>query len=179
MISVLRFESHFLMIPRNFSTVVALAQIMTRMNLKISGEPVTTGRAFSVAFGVIITVCFLCMNVLLLTLPINSPFINYFFLVSFDLICFIFFTVILSRVRKNVRIKYSIPESGTCAPDWEDLCCSLLCTFCTLTQLLRHTADYDTYRALCCSANGLPTHVKLPLPASSPRKSQYVTFRTP
>jgi hypothetical protein len=45
---------------------------------------------------------------------------------------------------------HSIP-GGCC----DDCCCSLFCMQCSICQLSRHTADYKTYPAGCCTDNGL------------------------
>ena len=34
-----------------------------------------------------------------------------------------------------------------------------------MAQMGRHTADYDTYRAACCTDTGLPNHVEVKLPS--------------
>jgi Cys-rich protein (TIGR01571 family) len=60
--------------------------------------------------------------------------------------------------RAHVRSKYAIPESEQCPRGCEDLCCSLVCPCFTAAQLLRHTTDYDTYDAKCCTETGLPAH---------------------
>lgn len=69
-------------------------------------------------------------------------------------IIFAIFTIIIAtRTRRRIRAKYGIPAKncGEC----EDFCCSLWCTCCTLSQMARHTADYETYAARCCSETGL------------------------
>ena len=35
------------------------------------------------------------------------------------------------------------------------------CSCCTVAQMARHTADYETYAARCCSDTGLPPNVQL------------------
>jgi Cys-rich protein (TIGR01571 family) len=58
------------------------------------------------------------------------------------------------KTREFIRNKYSIPEQN-CA-GCEDCCCSFWCSCCTIAQMARHTADYDTYRAAACTETGLP-----------------------
>jgi hypothetical protein len=69
------------------------------------------------------------------------------------------------RTRGYVRETYRIPE-GPCSlvPGCEDLCCSYLFPCCTVAQMLRHTADYDTYNAVCCSDTGLGARAPPTLP---------------
>jgi len=59
-----------------------------------------------------------------------------------------------------VRSKYAIPGHEGCpAGGCEDGCCALCCPCLTVAQIMRHTTDYDTYRAEWFSATGLPDHV--------------------
>ena len=74
---------------------------------------------------------------------------------------FIFFgysVYAITKTRKFLRNKYAIQESF-CKNGCEDFCCALMCPCCTVTQMARHTADYNTYRGVCCSDTGLPDHV--------------------
>lgn len=73
------------------------------------------------------------------------------------MIVFAIFTMILVyRTRKHIREKYSIPEQN--CKGCEDCCCAYFCTCCTVAQMARHTADYETYAGLCCSETGMPPH---------------------
>lgn len=154
---------------------------MTRINLKWSGHPASLGdKPPSIGFAVITSICIFCTNSLLLTLPFQSSLTNYLLVGAVNAICFCIFIVLVYRVRQNIRHKYAIPVNNRCFLGCEDICYSTFCTVCAITQMARHTAEYDTYRAHCCSATGLPPHVKLPLPPPSSRsKNMYVPFRTP
>ena len=66
----------------------------------------------------------------------------------------IYMLVLLIRTRAHVRHRYNIPE--THCRGCEDCCCAVFAPCCTTLQLARHTADYDTYHAACCSETGLP-----------------------
>ena len=66
---------------------------------------------------------------------------------------FILFIVLLARTRYRIRSRYAIPERN--CSGCEDCCCALWCTCCTVSQMARHTADYENYAALCCSETGL------------------------
>lgn len=72
----------------------------------------------------------------------------------------LYFIFLLVKIRLSIRAKYGIPTQ-CCKRVWpaEDVCCALCCTCCVVTQMARHTADYNTYRGVCCSLTGLPTHV--------------------
>jgi len=68
----------------------------------------------------------------------------------------IFIVTVVVKTRKRIRQKYGIPaqDCGGC----EDCCCAYWCTCCTIAQMARHTANYETYAAQCCSETGLPQH---------------------
>ena len=61
------------------------------------------------------------------------------------------------HTRAAVREHYSIPERQACR-GCEDCCCSVFCSCCTIAQMMRHTTDYETYPAACCTETGLPAH---------------------
>jgi hypothetical protein len=74
-----------------------------------------------------------------------------------DVLRFLFWTymlVLLIRARAYVRRLYSIPEQN--CTGCEDCCCSFWLPCCTALQIARHTADYDTHGASCCTETGLP-----------------------
>ena len=63
------------------------------------------------------------------------------------------------KVRRHVRAKYAIPERPILPPGGEDIFCAVCLTPCTIMQMMRHTADYRTYRSTCCTSTGLPDNV--------------------
>jgi Cys-rich protein (TIGR01571 family) len=69
----------------------------------------------------------------------------------------LFAVYVVWKTRAYIREKYSIP--ARCCGECEDCCCSFWCTCCTIGQMARHTADYETYAAICCNDTGLPSHV--------------------
>jgi hypothetical protein len=50
----------------------------------------------------------------------------------------------LVGTRQHVREQYFIPEGQECWKGYEDLCLSCFCTCCVISQIDRHTGDYDT-----------------------------------
>ena len=66
--------------------------------------------------------------------------------------------VVVTNARGYIRHKYSIPGDAC----W-DCCTSLWCTCCVVSQMARHTADYDSYTAACCTGNGLPLDAPSPV----------------
>lgn len=73
---------------------------------------------------------------------------------------YIFLIVLMIKTRMYIRNKYNIRNTH-CQGSCEDVCCVILCGCCTVAQMARHTADYETYAARCCSETGLPPNVRL------------------
>jgi Cys-rich protein (TIGR01571 family) len=71
----------------------------------------------------------------------------------------ILLVVIMARARIRIRSRYGIPER-TCHGG-EDCCCAFWCSCCTISQMARHTADYENYPARCCSETGLSPNAPL------------------
>jgi len=65
----------------------------------------------------------------------------------------ILFVALAARTRGRIRSRYGIPERD--CRGCEDCCCAFWCGCCTVSQMARHTADYENYAALCCSETGL------------------------
>eukprot|EP00970_Alexandrium_tamarense_P012339 scaffold2861_cov209-Alexandrium_tamarense.AAC.1 len=80
-------------------------------------------------------------------------------LVLFNVITWIYLMNITKNVRESIRNKYQIPEERCIG--CEDCMCATFCTSCTICQMGRHTADFETYRASCCTKTGLPRNVEL------------------
>jgi len=87
---------------------------------------------------------------------------------------YVFCGIMMMRTRYYLRSRYHIPKTvgflQNCTgfdhicgnrAECEDCVCSFVCQCCTASQMLRHTADYDTYKATCCTATGLPSHVPI------------------
>ena len=75
-----------------------------------------------------------------------------------DLGCIAYFYMLLISTRKIIRKNFDIPqEQCTTIPD---IYPSLCFTCCTISQMGRHTAEYRTYRSMCCTDTGLPMHVE-------------------
>ncbi|EJK48307.1 hypothetical protein THAOC_32909 [Thalassiosira oceanica] len=61
---------------------------------------------------------------------------------------------VILKTRLHIRERSRIPETRCCG--CEDCCCALWCGCCAVAQMARHTADYETCAAKCCSETGLP-----------------------
>ncbi|KAL7548881.1 hypothetical protein ACHAWF_012144 [Thalassiosira exigua] len=147
--------------------LILAGQVMHRLKLTWFGNPAAAEQT-SATFHILlrITVAYFFVTELLKWLPVEY-FDEYGQLTTAGLavmytrdilnLLFTFFTVVVVyKTRKHIREKYSIPEAQ-CA-GCEDCCCAAFCTCCAVAQMARHTADYDTYPALCCSETGLGPH---------------------
>ena len=65
----------------------------------------------------------------------------------------IYILIVAIKTRAYVRNKYAIPEQ--CCSGCEDCCLVFWCGCCSVSQMLRHTADYRSYNAACCTETGL------------------------
>jgi len=74
-----------------------------------------------------------------------------------DVVLIYYFLFLMIKTRQEMRKMYYIP--GRCFLG--DFYVSLLCTPCALSQMERHTADYETYRGRCCSETGLPPQIEV------------------
>jgi Cys-rich protein (TIGR01571 family) len=153
---------------------IAAGQVISRLNLTWMGRPGTihtTAGAFRklmyMAFSFWFTRIFLLLVIAILDPNVDSaewqdpPPIYYFFVAVDDLLAYMYlaFTVILLKnLRSQVRSKYAIPETDSCPTGCEDTCCSLFCPCLVVSQMMRHTADYDAYGGRCCTETGLPNH---------------------
>jgi Cys-rich protein (TIGR01571 family) len=155
-------------------TLVGAGQVATRLHLTYRGEPgrpSVTSLAFrklvSIVLSFWVTRLIMLMIITVLDPNVDSlewvepPTSYYVFCAIDDLLAYIYlgFTVLVLRnLRSHVRSAYAIPEEGYCVGGCEDTCCSLTCPCLVIGQLLRHTADYESYGARGCSATGLVGH---------------------
>jgi Cys-rich protein (TIGR01571 family) len=70
-----------------------------------------------------------------------------------------FIVFVAQSTRSSLREKFLIREER--CNDLEDICCATMCLPCTVSQMSRHTANYDDYEAVCCSKTGLPDGVRV------------------
>jgi hypothetical protein len=162
---------------------VLLAQVMTRLKLNWNGEAGNKGNTFKVIVGIWIVgelyvslasfvsvLLYYLMTHPLKRIPVtlvrcvldfgindgNAQILQkviFFLNISF----FIFITVLAVRTRSYLRVRSNIPERNCVG--CEDCCCVFWCGCCTLTQMARHTYDFDTYRAVCCNSTGMTSGV--------------------
>jgi len=134
-------------------TPIGMAQIMQRLRLTWLGLPgprTSTQYTFNI---VLVMVCSYLVYSQSLYLYGETGGSVYFFRI-FGSIMFTFWSIYaLYKTRRTVRQKYSIPEER--CEGFEDLYCSIFCSCCTVAQIARHTGDYDTNQAMCCTSTGL------------------------
>lgn len=160
---------------RVVSFSVALSQIMARMRLTSDGRSAASLNSRIRVKSVLgLTIGFISLNALLVYVLVLSPQIAQIEIGMFCLglillqtpILYCFYHMLI-KTRRAVRRTYKIQEEGF--EGFEDMIVSIWCTCCALTQMGRHTADYNTYRALWCTDTGLPDHLEVNLPADSPQ----------
>mmetsp|Transcript_37637 Transcript_37637/g.82428 ORF Transcript_37637/g.82428 Transcript_37637/m.82428 type:complete len:357 (+) Transcript_37637:154-1224(+) len=151
--------------------LVGIGQVNTRMRLTWLGTR-ATARQVGSTFAVLVAITlinFVVTNVLnyLGHRYGGSNIDNIYYRIgsTFSLCVMLFRVYSIATTRRKVRKKYDIPPSACargcccgCCRSCDDLCAALLCSCCSTAQMLRHTADYETYRSVCCSSNGLPAN---------------------
>lgn len=162
---------------------LALGQVMTRMNLDWTGAPVPTDRRAAgwspLKVMVALAAAYYAMHVLVDSIiqvamvppletdtgteaPPDLP-VWAIVLVAFRGLLAIAYSVYvlfaLVRTRMYIRNKYKIRREQNYCCGADDCCVSFWCGCCTVSQMYRHTADYDVYSAVCCTETGLSPHI--------------------
>lgn len=152
---------------------MAAGQVIRRLKLNALGRPGPVSQT-EIAFKIILLVVTVYMTIYIglyfVLLYLSPPglgdptypgpvaFSDSYMLVAWirsiwHYIYVIVLTVVLFNLRGYVRRRYAIPGSETM-----DCCCSFWCPCLVVTQLMRHTTDYEMYPSFCCSETGLPPH---------------------
>jgi len=152
-----------------FCPLIAVAQVMRRLNLLITGKRGSNCQSkvtFFMIMALSLTIHYLTRYVLD-DLPdgggshqnrdsdSNSILVQYPWIVSaisFSFYFLLFYLIVTTR--SYIRRKYSIPERNCVG--CEDCCVALCFPWCSISQMMRHTTDYHLYRAAWCSDTGLP-----------------------
>jgi Cys-rich protein (TIGR01571 family) len=140
--------------------LVLMGQVLMRMQLTWLGEPgplVRTKNAFKVVLVIVISYFVYTLALEFASAPYTIDTVPGY-IPALKLAGSILFSVwavfSLCRTRESIRARYSIEET-TCA-GCEDLCCAFWCSCCTVAQVARHTGEYETYPATCCTQTGHP-----------------------
>lgn len=139
---------------------ISMAQIMTRMSLTWLGQPgqrVSTQNTFKVVVMLFVAYTIYANSLEIASLdytPETLP-VSISVMKSLGGFFFAWWSIYaLFKTRQSVRRQYSIPEERCMG--CEDLCYSIWCTCCTLSQMARHTGEYENYPGVCCSKTGHP-----------------------
>ena len=154
--------SFFLCTSSQQTFIVAMAQLLQRLRFNWLGEAAPEA-ATKHTFKVVITLC-LCYLIFTLCLEVAEYTFNYDTVPTWIVItrfaggmAFTIYSIYsLMRLRENVRAKYSIP-TDRCGGA-EDMCCSMWCSCCVVSQIARHTGEYETYKGSLCSETGMAAH---------------------
>lgn len=152
--------SHPLLVYSLFLPLIALGQIMGRTRLDWLGNrtDVVTAKA-SFATMSAITIFWFTMNVVAVgsIYAKGAIFVNDFIALGLiNAVTFGFFVYAVTKTRSKIRDKYAISGHG-----YEDLAYATFCGPCTVCQIGRHTADFDTYLGAFGTKTGLPENVEL------------------
>jgi len=168
---------HPLVLNAIFIPLIAVGQIMSRNHLTWFGDHSSRFQSLSVFTNMLMVVlCWGALNLLFLFMigvTFNRghlpSYLDYVALGLVNAFMLLFSIYAVARTRGEIRSKFRIPAMLTCGGGkTEDYLCATFCMPCTITQMGRHTADFDTYRAVCCSGTGLPSNVDVvPEPLSS------------
>lgn len=157
-----------------FCSPLLLAQVMTRMRLNWYASPATVeqeGNTFEcmlISWVVILFIFYLAYPA-----PVSEDEFGgagFVYLYPVIAIYCIFTILVLAKTRYTARKRYNIrPKYHYCNGLMEDVCCSLCCNLCTISQLAKETTDYNTIPEAWLSNTGLaiPIHsagvVKIPV----------------
>lgn len=141
-------------------TPLALVQVMTRLNLDLCADPSTAARErkFWTNFKIMLVILIvyfiidLALSAVITATGTQTP-VLVLIKVVVRTVFGLYVLIVACKTRSSIRRRDRIPEE-TCV-GCEDCCVAYWCTFCTVAQMARHTADYGIYGAACCTETGL------------------------
>jgi len=139
--------------------IVAISQVMTRLNLNPCAFHGSATYTFKVA--VLITVSYVIFNFtvnIIITAQGYGPDETlppgiFWPVCIVSNVVWVYFMVVVIKTRIRIRDRYHIPT--VCCGGLEDCCCAICCPCCVVSQMGRHTTNYRTERAYCCTSTGL------------------------
>lgn len=151
---------HALFLTTLFCPLLALSQVMTRLNYDFLGRP-TNGKPVRTAWSTMwsILIFLAAMNGLIYTAyyykwhqktPLSAA--DYAAVIVLNAYALIYAIYATASTRASLREKYMIREHRFF--DLEDCCCATFCMPCTICQMARHTVQYDVIDAACCKSTG-------------------------
>jgi len=142
-----------------------LGQVMTRLKVDWKANPVA-GDEWKKTFRnvVVISCVYIALDVMLTpttpeidaddfqaiidNMPDPNPVAQFL-----SAVYFLYMLYVITKVRKLIRQRDGIPEKNCVG--CEDVACALCCGCCTVSQMARQTADYDTEEAAFFTTDGL------------------------
>mmetsp|Transcript_20792 Transcript_20792/g.30471 ORF Transcript_20792/g.30471 Transcript_20792/m.30471 type:complete len:286 (-) Transcript_20792:571-1428(-) len=154
-----------------FCPLVAIGQIFTRLGLTWNAAPSENPyNNSSTSFKIMVAISFAYFCIFQIVNPASFALIH-----NLHIIHILYAAYLAGKTRAYIRDRYDIPASDAtknaiskcgCGRDDENGGCDLVedyvlacvCGPCTITQMARHTAMYDTYGGSFMNSNGLPRH---------------------
>ena len=156
-------------------SLVALAQVMSRMQLDSSGNKTLSLRsrvnfeAFRLT-PVILTLLHGVLFFLMLRafhLHLRGQLWVFIYssipILAIDILLYIYFIYLTVKTRRTIRQEFNIRETGCLG--FRDEVLSLFFTPFVIAQMGRHTADYETFVGNFCTQTGLSDHIEVKLPS--------------
>lgn len=156
-----------------FCPQILMAQVLTRFKMNWIGNPTSHWRG---TFGRVVVIVSVYWIVTILLAPpaakwvfneetgksefVAGESLPPFQAALYNIVTwsFGFYTlIVLTRLRRKVRIRFEIPPTSECfgGGECEDCCISFWCAPCSVAQIARQTCDYEHQSAACCSPTGL------------------------
>lgn len=141
-------------------TPIAMGQVMSRLQLTWLGSPGPLNRTRQTFFVVLLLVASFfvyssALEIASIPYPIGeAPQFLAGLKFAGNFLFSIWALVALCKTRETLRARYQIPEEHCIG--CEDVCCAAFCSCCAVSQMLRHTGEYENYPGVCCSATGHP-----------------------
>jgi Cys-rich protein (TIGR01571 family) len=142
---------------------ILIGQTLTRMKLTWCGVPASSRNEYKSTFHVLLwlTICYWIIWFFFHDCDEESHNNGGHFchgparhvMSTVNCVWWVYTIIILIKLRKAVRTRYNIRERQ--CTGCEDCCCAVFCTCCTVAQLARQTANYQSQRAYCCTETGL------------------------
>ena len=168
---------HPLVLNALFLPLIAVCQITSRNHLTWAGDygyrfqsmSIFTNMLMLVLFWGALNITFLFVIGVTLERGHLPHYWDYIALVLVNVGMLAFSIFAVGKTRAGIRARYHIPPSLACGNgSAEDYLCATFCMPCTICQMGRHSADFDRYRAVCCSGTGLPAKIDVvPEPLSA------------
>jgi Cys-rich protein (TIGR01571 family) len=141
-----------------FCPQILMAQGLTRLKLNWLGERAPDHEWKRTFVNVCWIVAFYWILTTLLS-PYNgneaAPWFQWTFYRLIGWAFTIYTWVVLTRLRRSVRLVFEIPVRYKYLGQLEDFCIAFWCGCCAVSQMARQTCDYDEHSGACFSVTGV------------------------